>query len=196
MTLIGIDYSLTSPACCILKDNEYFFYAIQRKETKSIRKLNMLTNVIIEICPKDGLTEFQYADKISDMMLRWINSTIGPDPVFAMEDYAYGAKGNSLLDIVAATTIFRYKLIKKYGEEKFNLYSPSHIKKFATTKGNAKKDDMLFRFNRLKLKHQFGEWCHKMSKTSKPEEDCIDAFWTLQTMKSELTNGETENTLG
>lgn len=186
MTFIGIDYSLTSPACCIEKDNELFFYAIQRKETKAIRKLNMLNNCIVEICPKEGLTDFQYADKISDMMLRWINSTIGPDPIFSMEDYAYGAKGNSLLDIVAATTIFRYKLIKKYGESKFNLYSPSHIKKYATTKGNAKKDDMLFAFNRLNLNTPFGQWCHKLSKSTKPEEDIIDAYWTLQTMKSEL----------
>ena len=44
---------------------------------------------------------------------------------------------------------------------------------------------MLFAFNRLKSKTQFGEWCHKMSKSSKPEEDMIDAYWTLQTMKSE-----------
>ena len=122
MTFIGIDYSLTSPACCIEKEGELFFYAIQRKETKAIRKLNMLNNVRIEICEKEGMTDFQYADKISDMMLRWINSTIGPMCAFAMEDYAYGAKGNSLLDIVAATTIFRFKLIKKYDEGALNLY--------------------------------------------------------------------------
>ena len=186
MTLIGIDYSLTSPACCILKNDEYFFYAIQRKETKSIRKLNLLNNVRIEICPKDNLTEFQYADKISDMMLRWINSTIGLDPVFAMEDYAYGAKGNSLLDIVAATTIFRYKLIKKYGEEKFNLYSPSHIKKVFTKNGKADKLAMLKHFNEIKLKNPFGQWCARMDKTEKPSEDIIDSFATLTTLKLEL----------
>lgn len=186
MTLIGIDYSLASPACCIEKDNELFFYAIQRKETKSIRKLNMLNNVQIEICPRDGITEFQYADRISDMMIRWINSTIGPDPLFAMEDYAYSAKGNSLLDIVAATTLFRYKLIKKYGENKFNLYSPSHIKKFATGKGNADKKMMLASFNEKNLTFPFAQWCQKLDKASKPEEDMIDAYWTLQTMKSEL----------
>lgn len=193
MTYIGIDYSLTSPACCILKENELYFYAIQRKETKAIRKLNMLNNVTIEICPKEGMTEFQYMDKISDMMLRWINSTIGPDPVFAMEDWVYSLRGNSLIDIVYATAVLRYKLIKKYGEGSINFYSPSHIKKHATEKGNAKKDDMLFAFNRLHMKTPFGEWCHKMSKTSKPEEDMIDAYWTLSTMKSEMNENSQPN---
>ena len=185
-TLVGIDFSIASPAVTILKDNEYFFYAIQRKDSEVVRKLNMLNNVTVEICLNEGLTPFQYYDKMTDMLIRWINSNIGPNTIFAMEDYAYGAKGNSLLDIVAATTIFRYKLIKKYGEDKLNFYAPSHIKKFATGKGNCSKDEMLFAFNRLNLNTPFGQWCHKMSKTEKPTEDMIDSYWVMSTMKSEL----------
>lgn len=184
VTLIGIDFSLTSPAVCIEKDNEHFFYAIQRKENKLVRKLNMLNNVTVEICPKEGMTDFEYNDKMTDMLMRWINSNIGTNPIFAMEDWIYSIRGNSLIDIVYATSIFRYKLIKKYGE--INFYSPTHIKKHATGKGNAKKEDMLFAFNRIHYKTPFGEWCHKMSKTEKPTEDMIDAYWTLSTLKSEM----------
>lgn len=187
MTYIGIDYSLTSPACCISTDGKLLFYAIQRKENKAIRKLNMLNNITVEICSKEGLTDFEYMDKISDMMLRWINSNIGTNPIFAMEDWIYSLRGNSLIDIVYATALFRYKLIKKYGEGSVNFYSPSHVKKHATTKGNAKKEDMLFAYNRLKQQDQFSQWCHKMSKTSKPEEDCIDSYWIMDTLKTEDT---------
>lgn len=186
MTLVGIDFSITSPAATILNENEYSFYAIQRKDSKKIRKLNMLKNTTVEICSNEGLTPFQYYDKMTDMFLRWINSNIGPDPIFAMEDYAYGAKGNSLLDIVAATTIFRYKLIKKYGEAKFNLYSPSHIKKHATGKGNATKEMMLDAFKSLNLVFPFANYLMSLDKTEKPVEDMIDSFWTLDTMKSEI----------
>lgn len=186
MTLVGIDFSITSPAVTIYKDNEYYFYAIQKKDSKVVRKLNMLNNVTVEICYSEGLTPFQYYDKMTDMLVRWINSNIGPNTIFAMEDYAYGAKGNSLLDIVAATTIFRYKLIKKYGEEKLNLYSPTHVKKIFTGNGKADKTLMLKSFNELKLKSPFGDWCARMDKTSKPSEDIIDSFATLNVLKNEI----------
>lgn len=186
MTLVGIDFSIASPAVTIKKNNELFFYAIQRKDSKITRKLNMLNNVTVEICSNEGLTPFQYYDKMTDMLVRWINSNIGPNPLFAMEDYAYSAKGNSLLDLVAATTIFRYKLIKKYGEEKLNLYSPTHVKKEFTGNGKADKDMMLKKFNELKLKSPFGEWCARMDKTSKPCEDIIDSFATLNVLKNEI----------
>lgn len=188
MTLVGIDFSIASPGITIEKEGELFYYAVQRKENKLVRKLNMLNNVTIEVCSNEGLTPFQYYDKMTDMMLRWINSNIGPNTIFAMEDWIYSLRGNSLIDIVYATSIFRFKLIKKYGEDKLNFYAPSHIKKFATGKGNCSKDEMLFAFNRLNLITPFGQWCHKMSKTEKPTEDMIDSYWVMSTMKSELVN--------
>ena len=186
MTLVGIDFSIASPAVTIEKNNELFFYAIQRKDSKIARKLNMLNNVAVEICPNEGLTPFQYYDKMTDMLMRWINSNIGPNPLFAMEDYAYSAKGNSLIDIVAATTFFRYKLIKKYGEDKLNLYSPSHVKKTFTGNGKADKNMMLDHFNSLGFVFPFAQYASTLDETKKPLEDVVDSYAVMTTMKKEL----------
>lgn len=186
MTLVGIDFSIASPAVTIEKDGELFYYAIQRKDSKVVRKLNMLNNVTIEICSNEGLTPFQYYDKMTDMLIRWINSNIGPNTLIALEDWIYSLRGSALIDIVYATSILRYKLIKKYGEDKLNFYAPTHVKKSFTGNGRASKTDMLNTYNRLKKTSPFAQWCHKLSSEHKPEEDIIDSFAVMQTMKKEI----------
>lgn len=186
MTLVGIDFSITSPAVTIYKDNEYYFYAIQKKESKVVRKMNMLNNVTIEVCPTEGLTPFQYYDKMTDMLIRWINSNIGPNMLIAMEDWIYSLRGSALIDIVYATSILRYKLIKKYSEGKLNFYSPTHVKKVFTTNGRADKDMMLEHFKSFGFVFPFAQYSASLDKSQKPAEDIIDSFAVLKTMELEL----------
>ena len=186
MTLVGIDFSITSPAVTIYKDNEYYFYAIQKKDSKVVRKMNMLNNVTVEICYSEGLTPFQYYDKMTDMLVRWINSNIGPNMLIAMEDWIYSLRGSALIDIVYATSILRYKLIKKYGEEKLNFYSPTHIKKVFTGNGKSDKTMMLERFKSLGFVFPFAQYSNSLDKEQKPAEDIIDSFAVLNTMELEL----------
>ena len=186
LTLVGLDFSINSPAVTILKDNEYFFYAINRKDSKVVRKLNMLNNVTIEICSNEGLTPFQYYDKMTDMLIRWINSNIGPNTIFALEDWIYSLRGSALIDIVYATSILRYKLIKKYGEDKLNFYSPTHVKKEFTGNGRADKNMMLEHFNSLGLVFPLSNYSNALDKTQKPLEDMIDSFAVLKTMENEI----------
>lgn len=186
LTLVGLDFSINSPAVTILKDNEYFFYAINRKDSEVVRKMNELSNVTVEICLNEGLTPFQYYDKMTDMLIRWINSNIGPNTIFAMEDWVYSLRGNALIDIVYATSILRYKLIKKYGEDKLNFYSPTHVKKVFTGNGRADKNMMLEHFKSLGLVFPFAQYSASIDKSQKPAEDIIDSFAVLKTMELEL----------
>ena len=186
MTLVGIDFSIASPAVTIKKNNELFFYAIQRKDSKIARKLNMLNNVTVEICSNEGLTPFQYYDKMTDMLVRWINSNIGPNPLFAAEDWIYSLRGSALIDIVYATSILRYKLIKKYGEDKLNFYSPTHVKKTFTGNGKADKNMMLDHFNSLGFVFPFAQYASTLDETKKPLEDIVDSYAVLKTMELEL----------
>lgn len=186
MTLVGIDFSIASPAVTIEKNNELFFYAIQRKDSKVVRKLNMLNNVTIEICSNEGLTPFQYYDKMTDMLVRWINSNIGPQLLIAMEDWIYSLRGSALIDIVYATSILRYKLIKKYGEDKLNFYAPTHVKKSFTGNGRADKNMMLEQFKSLGFVFPLAQYVNALDKTQKPVEDIIDSYAVMNTMKSEL----------
>lgn len=188
VTLVGIDFSIASPAVTILKDNEYFFYAINRKDSEVVRKMNMLNNVTVEICLNEGLTPFQYYDKMTDMLIRWINSNIGPNTIFAMEDWIYSLRGSALIDIVYATSILRYKLIKKYGEDKLNFYSPTHVKKEFTGNGRADKNMMLDHFKSLGLVFPLSNYSNALDKTQKPLEDMIDSFAVLKTMENEIEN--------
>lgn len=191
MIYVGIDYSINSPAICVeAKENFYNFFTVQKKDNKCCRKLDMLNDVQVITLEKEGMTDFEFIDKQTDTIVEFIQTIMDlhkdKELLIGIEDYIYYSQQNSLIDIVQGTTVLKYKIIKKWGEKVLNKYSPTHIKKFATEKGTASKDDMLFAYNRLKLTNPFSEWCHKLSKSHKPEEDMIDSFWVLKTLKSEL----------
>jgi Holliday junction resolvasome RuvABC endonuclease subunit len=192
--LVGIDYSLNSPAVCIetLKEGKpfYNFITVQKKDNKCNRKLNMLNDVQVIVLEKDNASEFDFIDKQTDTIIQCIEQIMNlhkdKELIIGIEDYIYYSQQSSLIDIVQATTVLKYKIIKKWGEGTLNKYSPTHVKKTFAENGKASKDDMLFAYNRMKLTNPFAEWCHKLSKSHKPEEDCIDAFAVLYTLKSEM----------
>ena len=196
--LVGIDYSINSPGICVetLIENKPFFnfFTVQKKDNKCCRKLSMLNDVQVVTLEKEDMTDFAFIDKQTDIIIECIENIMAlhkeKELIIGMEDYIYYSQQNSLIDIVAATTILRYKIIKKWGEGVLNLYSPTNVKKVFTGNGKAKKDDMLFAYNRLRMNNPFAEWCHKLSKSQKPSEDLVDAYAVLFTLKKDLERND------
>ena len=193
MIYVGIDYSINSPGIVVEPtDNYYLFFSVQKKDNKCCRKLDMLNDVQIMVIEKEGMTDFEFVDKQTDIIIRNIEEIQklykDNELCIGIEDYIYYSQQSSLIDIVQATTVLKYKIIKKWGEGVLNKYSPTHVKKTFAGNGRASKTDMLFAYNRLKKTNPFAQWCHKLSSEHKPEEDMIDSFAVLYTLKSELTN--------
>ena len=175
-TIVGIDYSLTSPAICI--SNDRFDLSFTSWHFLSNRKKcqgNFIHNI-------RGTAHQPYTDpmqrfkQISDWVLHILAEL--PQPLhISLEGYAYGAKGQGLFQIAENSGILKYRLLHdlKYS---YNIIVPSVIKKGATGKGNADKDKMYDSFNKetnIDLKQIFDT-----DKTGNPISDIVDAYYVAK----------------
>ena len=138
--IIGIDYSMTSPAVCVGQtpfsyDNCKFMFITKNKKLAVNHSPWIVGLLLYEY--NDNLERFTH---LADQTVEWILSqapwhTIPPK--LAIEGYAFGAKGQ-VFNIGENTGILKYKLAEKVSNV-INVIAPSAIKKFATGKGNANK---------------------------------------------------------
>jgi hypothetical protein len=161
MNIVGIDFSINSPAFCCYKDGKYTWGSLTRSDRspESLRKSLKKPFAILET-EKDF--KFIFLDKkelpddytgrerikivyfleIVDSLWSGIEEVMGDsDFHVAMEGLSFSSNGNALIDISMATALLRKKIIERVGADQFHVFSPTSIKKFAL-KGNAKKDEL------------------------------------------------------
>ena len=100
-----------------------------------------------------------------------------PPVVIAIEDYAMGAKGR-VFEIAENTGCL--KQILRKADCDFKLYPPTVVKKFATGKGNAKKEQM---YEAWMDETGFDIWklmTPGRTKISSPVTDIVDAYFILK----------------
>lgn len=176
--IIGVDWSLNSASVCFVKGNDVKYFTIVAKENKSVRKISQFQECEVIVLPK-GDNNILHADEMSKILIRKIKEVAyewsDDDLEIVFENYAYSAKGNSLIDIVENTTIIRYELMKTFGVD-IKVLSPTSVKKRFTGNGRSNKNDMLNTFKGLKLNTQFYYYASNFSKNEKPMEDMIDSY--------------------
>jgi len=177
-TIIGIDYSLTSPAVCITDDckfnNSHFYYLTNRK--KYVGK--MMKNI-------EGFEHEEYTDNIkrfkniSNFVFHVLGRHISPKIGFRsinkifIEGYSFGSKGQGLFQIAENCGILKYRLMDSHIP--YETIVPSVVKKGATGKGNADKDKMYEAFckdTKTNLKKVFDT-----EKVGNPISDIVDSFY-------------------
>jgi hypothetical protein len=209
MIKIGIDFSLTSPAICIYKDDEYTFISFfndggkdwKKSKSKSYRYHNDLIG-IIDIIPytrKIDVSDYRSEQKskmsdafeIVNLIIEKLKSVIDDDVIIGLEGFSYGSISSSTLDLAMYNSFLRMKLIENFGSECLNIISPTEGKKILFGKGNAKKEDMIESFidNRLKdnilIKNSFWRYCKENGvdfKYPKPIDDLVDAYGILKSI--------------
>ena len=161
MIYIGIDFSLTSPAFCVLKDGEYSWGSLTRTDrtTESLRKSKDKPYAILAGDPSIDLfflakkempveysakerVKIDYFQEVVDSLWSHIEPFLGEDVKIAIEGLSFSSNGNALIDISMATALIRKKIVDTIGSQNFYVFPPTAIKKFAG-KGNLKKDEML-----------------------------------------------------
>lgn len=182
MKVVGIDYSMTSPACCThpigvpwdFKNCEFFFLTKNKKFPGEFLD-GQIKCELFKDYPNDSVRFLQNAAALKRF--------IEPDEYtfIALEGYAFGAKGSRIFQIAEATGILMTLLMH---DDKGNLINrgnnlvrvaPPTVKKYATGKGNANKDMMIDSFQE--------ETGHKMvdifqtKKIKKPADDISDSYW-------------------
>ena len=138
--IIGIDYSMTSPAVCVAQtpfryNNCKFMFITKNKK--------LATNIAPNI---EGILLYEYGDNLerfthlANQTVEWIMQQ--PEALIrrnhiGIEGYAFGAKGQ-VFNIGENTGILKFKLAERVANT-MSIFTPSEIKKFATGKGNANK---------------------------------------------------------
>ena len=132
-TLIGIDYSLTSPAICIDNGALMFFFLTNKK-----KYIGQLSEDIIGYEHKEWTTPIQRFTYIADFVFDIIDQVY--NPIVFIEGYSYGSKGQAIFQIAENCGILKYRL--QEAKIPYEIVVPSVVKKGATGKGNADKDMM------------------------------------------------------
>jgi hypothetical protein len=207
MIKIGIDFSLTSPAICVYKNNEYLFISFfndggknwKKSKSKSYKYHNELSD-IIEIIPytrkiddsnyrNEQKTKMADALMIVNLIIDKLKTIIDDDVIIGLEGFSYGSISSSTLDLAMYNSFLRMKLIEHFGSDVLNIISPTEGKKMLFGKGNAKKEDMIQAFidNRLEddvlMKNTLWKYCKEKSidfKQPKPIDDLVDAYGILK----------------
>ena len=207
MIKIGIDFSLTSPAICVYKNDKYSFISFfndggkdwKKSKSKTYRYHNELSK-IIDIIPytrkiddsnyrNEQKTKMFDAFMIVNVIIDKIKTIIDDDVIIGLEGFSYGSISSSTLDLAMYNSFLRMKLIENFGSDVLNIISPTEGKKMLFVKGNAKKEDMIQSFidNRLEddilKENDFWKYCKENGvdfKQPKPIDDLVDAYGILK----------------
>ena len=209
MIKIGIDFSLTSPAICVYKNDEYIFISFfnddgkdwKKSKSKSYKYHKDLCE-IIDVIPytrqidnsnyrNEQKTKMSDALLIVNLIIDKLKTIIDDDVIIGLEGFSYGSVSSSTLDLAMYNSFLRMKLIENFGSDCLNIISPTEGKKMLFGKGNAKKEDMIQSFidNRLNdgllTNNIFWKYCKKNGvdfKQPKPIDDLVDAYGILKSI--------------
>ena len=169
-----VDYSLRCPAICIFTGNSrrafkyndclFFFLTDTKKYAKTFCR-----NIT-------GETFSSYSEEAEryDSISGWACDKLAGCNQVALEGYAYGAKGR-VFHIAENTGILKYKIFQR--GMPLDIVEPTKVKKFATGKGNASKQDMFSAFRKetgLDLRTLITP---DKSDVSNPVTDIVDAYY-------------------
>ena len=167
MTIIGFDFSINFPAACISHDFKTFKWVAVTNTKLSKSYLHFLEGInlefpdihIINLGEKNNKGA-SYSDterkKLQNQLLlvntlidTVLTKVIQKPIIVGIEGFAYGAKGNSLVDIVQTTGILKKTIADRLLDKNLSalfIFSPSELKNAIGAKGNANKFDVVNQF--------------------------------------------------
>ena len=168
-TIVGIDYSLTSPAVCVNNDGDFMFYYLTNKK----KWIGQMAKNIIGYEHQEYKTPIHRFSQISDWVFDVLKDTFHKQQQVYIEGYSFGSKGQGIFQIAENCGILKYRLQEL--NVPYDTVVPSVVKKGATGKGNADKDMMYEAFVKeikLDLKKIFDT-----EKVGNPISDIVDSYY-------------------
>lgn len=190
MTIVGVDLSLKSSGICLKDSNGNIHYLnIVKKLNKIARKLDNLKNVYVTLPPQFE-NELSQAEVVANTIIDFVKEHKSDgNVIFVFERPVAnftGGSTNCTLQLHTQSAIVRYLVEKEFGENITIMFSPTHVKKIFTGRGNSKKDGMLFKFQELKnIKDCLYQFCQNHKKAETNVNDLIDAFAIVYTYEKE-----------
>lgn len=179
----GLDYSMSGPAMTIHTGNTWSFKNCKLYTLTSVKKYHS-TYLNGQILCKD-MRKFVYNEErfdfISNFFIDKLCAVNCKD--LAIEDYAFGAKG-AAFTIGENTGVMKHKAFHKNID--LYTYAPTAVKKFATGKGNAKKDQMhdaFFQETSIDLTKVFD---YTKTSIGSPIADLVDSYYVCKYMFNQV----------
>ena len=182
-TIIGIDYSLTSPAVCINHNGKINFYYLTSKK----KYIGEMSKNIMGTEHSEYKTPIERFTQISTWAINTFHKLnyISNNLKIFIEGYSFGSKGQGVFQIAENGGILKYRLEQL--SLPYEIFPPSVIKKVATGKGNADKDKMYEAFvkeTKIDLKKIFDT-----EKAGNPISDIVDSYF-IQKVGYENSNSD------
>ena len=173
-TIVGIDYSLNSPAICIA-DNSFDFNKCSFHFLTSKKKhIGQFGKNIIGYEHKEYNTPIERFTNISSWALDIIHKHKEDTAKVFIEGYSFGSKGQAVFQIAENCGILKYRL-QLSPSILYDTVVPSVVKKFASGKGNADKQlmyDSFIKHTKQDLLKMFD-----MGKLNNPVTDIVDSYY-------------------
>jgi len=168
MILIGIDFSINSPAICVNIDDDRlklisFFntggsnWGLSKSKKWDNHKTLMGNDLATVIPYTRQIDQSSYVDEQKSKMKEAIDlsnliiDTIKPykdmgEVKVGLEGFSYGSTGQSYIDLIMFNSFLRKDLVNVFGYDNIYIVSPTDGKKKFSGKGNATKDVMIDAF--------------------------------------------------
>ena len=173
-TIVGIDYSLNSPAICIADDNFDFNKCSFHFLTSKKKHIGKFGKNIFGYEIKDYNTPIERFSNISTWALDIIHKHKSNTAKVFIEGYSFGSKGQAVFQIAENCGILKYRL-QMSPSILYDTIVPSVVKKYASGKGNADKQLMYDSFEKHTKKDLLKMF--DMGKLNNPVTDIIDSFY-------------------
>jgi Holliday junction resolvasome RuvABC endonuclease subunit len=184
--IVGIDYSLTSPAICVFTGGRYSKFQYEKCKfyflTDTKKYAQTWDDQIFGTRFSDYHCESQRYSTIAD----WATEHCMGASCIALEGYAYNAKGSSAFQLAENMGIFKYKLFEL--SLPLDVVAPTEVKKFATGKGNSDKPAMHVEFmkaTKINLKNKITP---DKSGVTNPVSDIVDAYFICRWLHSKMNS--------
>ena len=180
MIIAGIDYSLTSPAICVLNGDKWkwenlTFHFLTDKPTRA--------KTYMDVIHGERLSDWSADEERYCSIADWAREVVCGCEEVSLEGYSYGSKGK-VFNIAENTGVLKYKLWKDGLSQ--SIYPPQQVKKFATSKGNATKDKMYESFVTDTKKQLMYSIMPKAEKVGNPVSDIVDSYYICKKLFYEI----------
>lgn len=146
MALAGIDYSLRGPCICVFDGTARETFGIHRCSFYFLTDIKKNAKVFAKIIFGEMFDDYNSDVERYETIADWaVDKVVGCDEI-GIEGYAYGASGRAIFQIAENCGLLKYK-IHQIGKP-IEVLPPTEVKKHATTKGNASKEEVLKSFTK------------------------------------------------
>lgn len=182
--IVGIDYSLTSPAVCVFTGGKYSKFLYEKCKfyflTDTKKYAQNWDNQIFGQRFCDYHCESERYSTIADWA---VEKCLGAQGI-ALEGYAYNAKGASAFQLAENMGILKYKIFEN--SLPLDVVTPTEVKKFATDKGNSDKEQMHLAFTRETKVNLHNKITPDKSGVGNPVSDIVDSYFICRWLHSKM----------